>query len=366
MADNKFSKLLFDRSKIPSMINNWCELNLEGDYKINHTDSSQRAMYSIITADKEIKIDFINAKGGAITIFPGVGKNQDASLMIAEYIYDNIAPELSKTPFSNGLSIKMSYDDFVTIINFLDEYDDIERVNYSKKDEVGKAKYELYKYKSVFDDTVVLKYYTNTKRLQIQGKPLYLFNEIISLIGLDEKKADAIVDAHIEMCNLDLTKEEIDGELLGILGEDLYSYLTITQRAFLNSSIVLSKIRVDNLEDYSYIVTPALKAYEGFLLKILRDEGVSLPKNNPVGAIFGRSDKNVDFKMNMSYTTGLSQKKIDIFEKMYNYYSRNRHPYMHCTESDVTTVVISSFDNATTTLNGVISAFKSHYCEYNL
>ena len=68
----------------------------------------------------------------------------------------------------------------------------------------------------------------------------------------------------------------------------------------------------------------------------------------------------------MSYTTGLSQKKIDIFEKMYNYYSRNRHPYMHCTESDVTTVVISSFDNATTTLNGVISAFKSHYCEYNL
>ena len=365
MTRNKYSKLLLDKTKIPSTINNWCELNLEGDFCISQTNNKQQDLYSINNAGKEIKIAFFNAAGGAVTIYPNVGNNQEQSAMIADYIYENLASDLSKSPFANGFSIKMPKEDFETLLDFLNEYDDIDCINHSKTDTPGQAKYELYKYKSTQGDTVVLKYYSNTKRLQMQGKPLYLFNEVISLIGLDENKADAVVDAHIEMCKLSITKEELSDELTAILGTELYSFLTRTQRAFLNSSIVLSKVRIENLEDYSYMIIPALKAYEGFLLKLMEQDGIVLPPNkNMVGEFFCRPNKNVDFTLKSIYNVSLNQKKVDIFGKMYNYYFRNRHPYMHCTDDDVTTVVVGSFDKAMSILGGIINAFKSYYSEY--
>lgn len=367
MAKSKFSKLLFDKTKIPSMINNWCELNLDGEYSISQNNNKQQDLYSITTNGEEIKISFINAAGGAITIYPGVGNNQDKSTMIAEYIYENIAPEITKSPFANGFSIKMPEEDLKTLLDFINEYDDIECTNYSKQDKPGQAKYELYKYKSSLGDTVVLKYYSNTSRLQIQGKPLYLFNEIVSLIGQQDDKADALVNAHIEMCNLNISKEEISDELSSILGAELYSFLTRTQRAFLNSSIVLSKVRVESLEDYSYMISPALKAYEGFLLKLMASEKIILPaKKKNVGEFFTRPDKKVEFTLKSEYNNNLEQKKVDIFEEMYNYYSRNRHPYMHCTDLDVTTSVVGSFDVATNLLDSIINDLKIHYAKFNL
>ena len=71
---NKYSKLLFDSSKIHDWINLWCELNLNGDFSVEQKSTEQRISYTIICDRKEIKIDFIKAKGGALTIFPNVGK----------------------------------------------------------------------------------------------------------------------------------------------------------------------------------------------------------------------------------------------------------------------------------------------------
>ena len=179
---NKYSKLFFDSSQIYNWINQWCELNLGGDFSIVEKDTDQRISYTIVNDDKEIKIDFIKAKGGALTIFPGVGKNIDISELIAEDIYERVSSDLSKSPFANGFSIKMPYDDFKILIDLLNEYDDITLENYSKQDEPGKPVYELYRFKSDLNDSVVVKYFNNTNRVQIQGKPLYLFNEINLLL----------------------------------------------------------------------------------------------------------------------------------------------------------------------------------------
>lgn len=360
----KYSKLLFDSSKIPEWINIWCEHNLEGNFNIECTDSKQRIAYVINNAGKEIKIDFIKANGGALTIFPGVGKNQDISELIAEDIFGRISSDIDKSLYANGFSMKMSEEDFHILIDLLGEYDDITNESHSIQSEPGKPKYELYRFKSALNDAVVIKYYNNTNRIQIQGKPLYLFNEITSLICEDEHNAESVVDAHIELCNLNVSRSELDEELCAILGEDAYNYMTISHRAMLNSSIVLSKVRINGLDDYSYIIQQALRTYEGFTLKMMDEKGCVLPPRKQIGEFFTRATAEDSFTMKTKYTDTLDKKYIDIFEKMYNFYHDKRHPHMHSSAFDATTTLVGSYDVALEKLNEIIHDIKVSYSHF--
>lgn len=363
---NKYSKLLFDSSKIEDWINQWCELNLVGEFDIRFQNTAQRISYTISNDGKEIKIDFIKANGGALTIFPAVGKNPDISELIAEDIYSRVSSELGKSPFSNGFSIKMSFDDFGILIDLLKEYDNISLENYSKQDESGKPRYELYRFKSDLNDTVVVKYFINTNRIQIQGKPLYLFNEITSLICQSEENADSVVDAHIELCNLKIERSELNDELMGIMGIDAYNFMTITHRAMLNTSIILSKVRIDGLDDYSYIFQQALRTYEGFMRKMMSAKGCTLPPKKQIGEFFTKLVDDVNFTMKLKYTSGLDADLINIFEKMYDFYHSNRHPYMHSSDNDATTSIVGTYETALEKLNEIIFNMKASYSKYIL
>ena len=361
---NKYSKLVFDSSSINDWITQWCELNLEGDFDIKSKDTDQRISYTIINDDKEIKIDFIKAKGGALTIYPSVGKNTDISELIAEDIYLRISSNLNKSPFANGFSIKMPYDDFVILIDLLKEYDDIHIENYSKFDEPEKPVYEQYRLKSDLNDSVVVKYYNNTGRLQVQGKPLYLFNEITSLICQSEENAGAVVDAHIELCKLTVERDELNEELMAILGADVYNFMTVTHRAMFNTSIVLSKVCIEGLDDYSYILQQALRTYEGFTLKMMSEKGCVLPPRKQIGEFFTRPTVNDEFVMKTRYSNLLDASMITLFESMYNFFHSKRHPYMHSSDNDAKTSIVGTYEGALERLEEIIHNMKVSYSNY--
>lgn len=361
---NKYSKIMFDSSRIPDWINQWCESNLENEFVVNIKSTDQRISYTIQNENKEIKIDFIKAKGGALTIYPYVGKNVDKSELIAEYIYAKISSELSKSPFANGFSIKMPYDDFIILIDLLKEYTDVTLENFSKQDEPGKQMYELYRFKSSLKDEVVVKYFNNTNRVQIQGKPLYLFNEITSLICQSEDNADSVVDAHIELCNLKVDRNELNDELMGILGKEVFDFMTVSHRAMMNTSIILSKVKVDGLDDYSYIIQQALRTYEGFTLKMMSTKGCVLPARKQIGEFFSRVTVNDKFTMKSKYIGEIDDATTKLFENMYNFYHSKRHPYMHSSDNDSTTTVIGTYEGALERLNEIIHNIKVSYSEY--
>lgn len=358
---NKYSKLVFDSSQIYNWINQWCELNLEGTFSIENKDTEQRISYTIVNGSKEIKIDFVKARGGALTIFPGVGKNIDISELIAEDIYGRISSNLSKSPLANGFSIKMSYEDFKILIDLLKEYDDITLENYSTQDKSGRQIYELYRFKSVLNDSVVVKYFNNTNRVQIQGKPLYLFNEIMSLICQSEGNAGSVVDAHIEICNLHVERNELNDELKEILGPDVYNFMSITHRAMLSTSLVLSRVRIDGLDDYSYIIQQALRTYEGFTLKMMSSKGCILPHRKQIGEFFCRASVSDSFTMKEKYKVSLNPNEIALFEAMYNFFNSKRHPYMHSSDIDATTTIIGTYEGALERLEEVIRNLKESY-----
>lgn len=361
---NKYSKLIFDSSKINGWITQWCELNLSGEFSVNFKDTAQRISYIISNNKEEIKIDFIKANGGALTIYPSVGKHIEISERIAEYIYQRISSELTKSPFSNGYTIKMPYEDFIILIDLLNEYENVYLENYSEQKESGKPQYKLYRFKSSLNDTVVIKYYNNTERLQLQGKPLYLFNEITSLICQSDKNVGSVVDAHIELCHLHVSQSELNDELIGILGTDIYNFMTITHRAMLNTSIILSKVKIDGLDDYSYIFQQALRTYEGFTLKMMSNKGCMLPARKQIGEFFTRTNCSINFTMKSIYAKNLDANLVDVFENMYNFYYSNRHPYMHASNNDATTSIVGTYENALEKLEEIIHNMKINYSNY--
>lgn len=368
MPKTKFTKVMLDISRVSGVIQNWCEMNLEGGFDISINENKQQILYTIYNNSEEIKLIIYKAAGGVYTISPKTGKHPEISEIIADDIYNHLCTEFSKSPYSNGFSIKLAKEDFVSLIELLKESGVIVE-NYNYSNEKGKANFEQYRLRSELQDFVVVKYFNNTNRIQVQGKPLYLFNEITSILCNSKENAEAVVDEHIKICSLNINKNELNDEMESVLGTSLYNYLNITQKALLSSALVLSKVEINGLDEYSYIIIPALKAFDGFFAKQLTDAGVSLIKINSDGVtkrrqfpeIFKVSTGGLDCEMHETYKTLIDARLVSIFQKMYNYYRKNRNPYMHATENDATTSIVGNYQEAIDRLNEIFNTIKTFY-----
>ena len=357
MAKNKFSKLMLDIEKMPGLIKIWCESNLEGDFEIESKELSQRYQFFIENNGKKIQLDFIKCAEGLFTIMYKIGADQSQSLYIAEFIYNHISDLLQNSPYAHGFSIILPKDEVDTVIDLLKE-DGNTLLNFSSFDKPGKASYNLYNFKGIHGDSVTLKYYNSTNRLQVQGKPLYLFHDVLSLISETGASTDTVVDTHIEMCNVSIRKDEIYDEMKSVLGDDVFKYFPQTHKAILASTFIQFKIDV-TLLDYSCIIYPAYRAYEGFIRKVFTQNGLDCIGKKNIGEYF-YTDNNT-FIMKSNFSKDLEDNKIDILTKLYIFYNKNRHPYGHASGDDFQTSIISNRDVAYNKFMEVINYIKKGY-----
>lgn len=356
MARNKYSKLKIDISKVESWIRFWCEENLECEFSIDSNDIEKRIQYYVILSDGKIQIDFIKCAGGVYTISPNVGTKQELSKEIAEYIFGKVSG-LQGSSYANGFSILMEKGDFDEFITFLKE-DGTQILNSSHQAEPGKAEYFLYRLKGIAGDTVVVKYFVKTKRMQVQGKQLALFDEIILWVAESTDKPDAVVDSQIELCGVPLNRNDIYDEMKEILGEKIYHYLPASHRAILAFSFIQFKIDV-SMPDYSGLLYPTYRAFEGFLKKLFTDNGLNCTGRLTLGEFFYPSDGS--FYMKAEYSGKIETSMADFFTRMYGFYHQNRHPYAHASGDDFQTAVISNREIARSKFEEVIRKMKS--CE---
>lgn len=342
MAKNKYSKLPIDASKIDDWINLWCESEFGCEkYQIEKENIPQRIQYLIRVDSKEIKLDFIKCDGGLLTITPNVGTQRDLSLKLAESIYNRVKDVNRNSKFANGFSIKLSEEDYHTIIDLISEEQGNIILNHDVMDEPGKANYVLHRIKGKLGDTVVIKFYPHTSRMQLQGKPASLFNEIIAMISEDGATLNDVVDAQLSYCNLELNRNDVLEEMEQVLGKKLYDYMTNSQKAILSSAFILSKISME-LPDNSVIVQQAFRAYEGVLKKLLRDQGITIAEGEMVGSVYKHNKATNQFQMKSEYAAIVDDEtKEKTLTVMYQFYFQNRHPYSHASDNDLTTAIIA-------------------------
>lgn len=355
---NKYSKLCIDKEKITDWIQLWCESNLEGTSEVSKTENASRIQYTIVNENNLIKLDFIKCANGLFTITPNVGVNIPISTQIADSIYERVANVLKDSPFVNGFSILISKDDFEVVVELIKTLDGVVLKNYSEQTEEGKAKYQLYQFSGPAGDTVTIKMYLNTGRMQLQGKPLWLFNEIVSLVSENGAKMSDVVDAHLKYCNVDMNQNDIFEEMEAVLGSQLFNYLSTTHKAILSTSFILSKIDMD-MPDYSGLIQQALRAFEGFTKKVYAQYGLICPPDGQVGMFFTRPDKMSPFTMQTKYSNGLDSDVEAKLTKMYVFIYEKRHPYLHAGANDFETSIISNRKIADEKFGEIITSMKT-------
>lgn len=359
---NKYSRLKIDKDKLQDWIQLWCEQNIEGNFDISKEDKKNRIQYVINNDGNIIKIDFQECAGGLLTICPKVGTNIPISMKIAESIYQRVSNILKDSPFTNGYSILLGEDEFYIVIELLKNMDGVELKNYSESNQEKQAKYKMYRFIGPAKDTIVIKYYTNTSRMQMQGKPLFIFNEVISMLSESVEKKDELVDASLKYCNIDMEEKDIYEEMEKVLGSNLYRFLTKSQKVILSTSLILSKLE-GNLGDNSVLLQPANRVYEGFVKKIYAQEGLECTKDQQLGKFYKWVDP-IHPQMHSEYAENLDAEILKGFTAMYKFYSQYRHPYMHATAYDYSTAIIEKRDIAEEKLQEVISSMKSWYKWY--
>ena len=361
MEKRRYSKLVIDKDKLPDWISSWCQENLKGNWEINSTEKSDFIQF-VINNDKDIiKINFTKCNGGLLSINPNVGVKTSISIQIAEYIYERVKNVLKDSPYSYGFSINISEDDFKTIIDLLNEIEGVQQMNYSTSFEKGKAPYYLYKFQGPVKDSVTIKYFLSTNRMQLQGKPLWLFNEIVAMVSENGVEMSDVIDAQLRCYNVELDKKEVYEEMECVLGKSLFEFLSNALKAILSTSFVFAKIDITML-DYSPIVQQALRTFEGFIKKVLNTNGIECLGDTQLGIFFNRPDKDSPFTMQTRYSEILDNKDLEkSLVAMYTFYYNKRHPYFHATAYDVDTRTISNRKVADELFSEIISKMKAWY-----
>lgn len=353
----EFKSLNIKFSDLENLINKYCSINYGDHYSLEPLKQNEKnhILYStkVIVDSKTAMLNFFKNGDGTVTIQYKVGKNQDISKAIANYIKANGIKDSRKTA-------TMSLDDIdCESIDLLLEY--INTLNISKIEDVKIPHGHKYKFKSIdHSDEITITYYSSKMKLLIQGKPLYLYSEILGFLstymGFEE-----VIEKQSEVHNVDISVDEVINNMKSSL-DDSYDFLGDTLHKVLSPVFVFRKMEMQ-LDDYSVFVFPGLRTLEGYLKKILFHNGMPIRKN------FNIFEKDEDTNR---YYLNSETNKIDCeatklaVEEIYNFLYVNRHPIFHASYIADSTTIIETREEAETVINNTLELIKRTYHNINV
>lgn len=353
----KYKGLPLDRDSLPG----WIQEFVDNKFKKNevseivqHKDTHHKCI--INGDDIEIILDLYFSNDGKTTISPSAGKHQDIKVELADFIVGKLKFKNSDVKNRSYSIENLERDVFDELIDYLKQMDGVNLAKHKRSD-VNTS--DLWQFTSKIGDKITLIYY-DKKKLQIQGKPLYLYNEVSvflsAFVEFDEviKNRQEFFDVEDVEINPIKVKEEMQDSLpsaYNILGDNL--------KKILAGSFALQKFDYP-FEDYSPIAFPALKALEGYLKQIL------LPYNIIVGKTFATV-----FQLDGTKHVLIQKHKgkignnvvIQSAEQIYAYLFKNRHTLFHTGSVDADTRIVETKQEADMIVADVLSLIETTHSD---
>ncbi|TES52111.1 hypothetical protein E2L07_14485 [Halalkalibacterium halodurans] len=354
---NIFKGLHLNRNMLLQWINEFSELKFSS-FTCSELELVGGNQYrcTIVGDGKELLVDFYFNKDDKTTIQPKVGQNQDTSMELATYILGKLEYSYSDIKSRSYSVHPLPEDELDLIIEYLGELKGVKKVNVSRNDT---NRYSLYQFKSEIGDKITLTYYDN-KRLQIQGKPFFLYQEVTCLLSAYFPFEDVIKNQS-EFFSVEISPTEIRDEMKEML-PSAYNYINEELKKVLSASLALQKIDIE-LEDYSSFVFPALKTLEGYLKQIFAEKGILIKKGG-FGKYFGYNSILKKYKYLQEPEID-SIVTIDVIETLYNYVHKHRHTIFHAEAIASATRIIETKQNAELIIEQVISLIETTHEKLN-
>lgn len=341
--------LNINRADIHKVVNDYFEGNCEIVPKILKETTHQYNIQSE-NLEKNILLTFYFNCNGTTSIQYAQGKNPTQGKELAYYIKEKCVKD-SRENVSLNLAKNITIFDFNDFIEYLKlEMEDSIKIESEKKETNT-----IYRIKHLkFEDSIILNLFTNGT-LQIQGKPLFLFNYITNYFI--EIGTLLIKDYGTEIHKVELKKDilkELESEL-----PKSYSYFGKNLKNIMSSTLFVKNIDTD-LHDYSFITFPILRGIEGVLKELTIRYGI-LKSGDKTFHMFDKDSNSGIYSLNPKYNANVpSSAKIDSLNDLYNFYSKHRHTLFHVEQIDLGTRLLSKADAINIT-NDAILYIENNY-----
>lgn len=348
-----YLKLNIDRQNISNLLNGFC-----GSAIHNPTLSSklvrngleeQFTIYGTHEGkEKEIKISFILNQDGSTSINHKMGKFQNISQQIADYVVDFGVLDNRNNSISSLNAVLKEDFDFV-LENLKIDYQSLTIEEREISHGIQK------KIKIVSGEQVIFNYY-ESNTLTITGRPLLLHSSTLNYFtDLHYLKPAEIFDKAVKYYQIKITFDKYEEELKNRL-PSAYEHLPDNIKALIISGIILEKIDI-NLPDYSGYVFYILKAIEGIMKHLLFEKGITIDRS------FDIFKKNIEpLKVKESISIKIDCPKTNlVIENLYDFYKKERHTLFHTEYLDVSTRIIEKREYAIDILNNSLNLVNDSY-----
>lgn len=347
---NFFKNLYLDRDKLMPTIEEFCKGEFDS-YIVNDIQHINGTQYRciIIGDNKEVTIDLFYKSDGTTSFNVQVGKNQDISFKLGLYLKTNLCNSDVK---GSSYSIPNVSEDTVNLLlEYITEIEGVKKLN----EDIG-PHYKLYRYKSHHGDSVVIKYFSN-KRLQIQGKPLYLYQEITCFLA-ELFPFEDIIKTQAEFFQVNIEKDEIQNEFDQLL-PTAKTFLGERLKCVISPALAYRQIDIP-LSDYTSFVFPVLRGLEGYIRLLFANKGLTVPRGKGFDEFLFFDGQRHNIRPEIIPRINCPATCAAI-ERAFNYFSEHRNGLFHTHHIDANIRLVETKQDAERIITKTLQIIEETY-----
>ena len=322
-----FRDLMLNRDKISLAIDTYCK-DTYTNYSIAEKEINLGIRYTISHDGGNLVLDTYHNKKGGTTLAVNSGKPAllEDRKKLAQYIVDSpLCAMATGSDHNRSMLFKdITREDFDTIIAAICEEDDFKAL-ISKEESNGNI---IVKMEGRWSDRITIIYYTGTKNVQIQGRPLILYALCTSLFNelVDE---EAVVECLDNAYSLNLSGKTIEEQYALLLPKSHDKHPAKLKKSLLKAVYNL------NLDQQEYgcteLVFEPLRALEGHIkLTLLRDYSIKCPNSKGLLSFFSYDTTSHTVTIASEQEGKIATPaKIQYYKDAYKYYVEYRHKMFH-------------------------------------
>jgi hypothetical protein len=324
-----FIGLNLTRSDFKVNIRGFCEeMGLE-ERGFEKAPDGKRIRVTLVKAGiKNCDVDLLLNNTGTTTVVYKIKKNQELGKCFAEYLYNTInADEFSSISYSiNGVT----EDNINPILDEFEKNTEVFEFIVAREDKVQK---QIKVISKEFQDSLSVTHYKTTSVLLIQGRPLFVYRELIYLLSelLDLAGLQNVLSRTDDNTAAIVRSEVAKDYLKEHLSNSYQKLPKIIENLLVSGCCV--KLASPKLPEYSLLLFPDLRALEGVLKQHLCCYQLYTDQEkHGFGAFFAINNNVVSFQEKYKDNVTCGEKMIESLINSYTFLRKHRNTLFHMSD----------------------------------
>lgn len=312
----------------------------------------QEIHYNFAKDGKPCLIILYKKNGGLVTLHPA-GKNPEISAHAIDFIIKSLTVGGKK---SFCLSLPgYTKEKLDTIVQYLT----VECGAEISEEYTAQSRCGSLKVKGKQGDVLTFNLYTSTGTLTVQGRPVLLASELVTFLAEDEATTQEEIFGHLTEIFGTTTQAD---EAQGILSREYphaNRYSGPNLKKLMGTAISMRGLPIE-VDDYSVISAPALRALEAFMKKAVLTATNENWQN--FEKVFNRVSQNpLKYQLKEERRTQIAcPTTCTALEECYPHYVAHRHGTFHASGVDEATRIIKNRAEAIAILETALGLIESH------